>query len=463
MTEASFAIEVENVSKSYRLWNTRRDRLISPIRRLVPPQFSEKWSLNYHEFSALKNISFSICKGESWGFIGVNGSGKSTLLKMISGNLRPSAGRILVDGRTVILDYTSGLHGDLSGKENIYLKATLLGLTRKQIKERYQAIIAFAELGDFINQPVRTYSSGMISRLGFSIVAHVDADIIITDEALAVGDRFFAQKCMRFIGDFLKKGTFLFVSHSMSDVLSFCQQAIWLEKGTIKLIGPASAVTQAYLEKAHSEENSPQQNRAISEGEPVRADVILGPSPLSAPSPSLPSLSLEARNGEEPLVLLRPSFKIDGKENGGAEIVATRLTDEQQKSCNQIIGGELLTLTIDALAQQDLYSPILGFQFLDRLGQILFTDDSYLTAKKEPFLVKRANLFSVKFTFQLPLLSAGDYVIRTFAALANPVEILHVVNNALVIHSVTLGPRHGLVGVPLHSIQFKYKEAVERV
>ena len=182
MTET--AIRVENISKKFKLKKGR-------------------------EFYALNNISFEIKKGESMGFVGVNGSGKSTLLKIISGNLRPSSGFVEVNGKVVILDYSSGFHGELTGRENIFIKASILGLTKKQINECYDSIVEFAEIGDFINQPVKIYSSGMTSRLGFAIIAHVNADIIITDEALAVGDIFFVQKCMRFIREFLKKGNFL--------------------------------------------------------------------------------------------------------------------------------------------------------------------------------------------------------------------------------------------------------------
>ena len=149
----------------------------------------------YHDFPALHDISFEIRKGESWGIIGVNGSGKSTLLRVISGNLMPSSGRVEVDGKVAILDYSSGLNGYLTGRDNIFLKGGIFGvITRGNQRQALDSIIAFADIGEFIDQPVKTYSSGMAAGLGFAIIANVEADIIITDEALAVGDAFFVQK-----------------------------------------------------------------------------------------------------------------------------------------------------------------------------------------------------------------------------------------------------------------------------
>src|SRR5713101_5422824 len=199
-------VQVKDVSKSYGMWSSPRARLAHPIlnavRRVFPvsriglKNLEQRTRHMYREFHALQDISFEIMKGESWGFIGVNGSGKSTLLKIISGNLRPTKGSVEVEGKVAILDYGSGINGEFTGRENVYLKASILGLTRKQVDERFDSIAAFADIGEFMDQPVKTYSSGMGARLGFAIMAHVDADIMITDEALAVGDAFFVQKCM---------------------------------------------------------------------------------------------------------------------------------------------------------------------------------------------------------------------------------------------------------------------------
>ena len=200
----ALAVRVDGVSKSYGLWSSPSARIqfpfINTMRRVTPAWLGMDSILEartrqmYREFKALENVSLEIAKGESWGIIGVNGSGKSTLLKMIAGNLRPTTGRVEVDGKVAILDYSSGLHGGFTGRENVYLKASMHGMSRREIDEKFESIVSFADIGDFMDQPVRSYSSGMVARLGFAIIAHVDADIIITDEALAVGDAFFVQK-----------------------------------------------------------------------------------------------------------------------------------------------------------------------------------------------------------------------------------------------------------------------------
>lgn len=451
-TQPDFAVRVQNISKIYHLWNSSKDRLLFPIKRLLSalaPSLCNADQHAYSEFYALKNINLDIRKGESWGFVGVNGSGKSTLLKIISGNIRPSAGRAEVDGKVVILDYGSGFNGEFTGRDNIYIKAALLGLTKKQISERFNSIVEFAELGDFIDQPVKTYSSGMVSRLGFAIITHVDADIIITDEALAVGDVFFVQKCMRFIRQFLKKGTFLFVSHSTNDVLSLCQNAVWLEHGEVKSIGAAPKVIQAYLDKTHLDNVK----EAVTETKSVEIDfeqLTINSAPKSYRDARL---DFTIKNN-----LTIPSFETDGSHDiGGAKILKVTMFDEQGQSFRQIIGGELVTLNIDVLAEKYLSSPVVSFQVLDRLGQILFTQHSYLSTLKNSFTVDAGITFTSCFKFQMPLLPPGDYVIRAAVALIDEnhhVSTLHTANNAMAIHSVTSGARHGLVGVPMLSIKF---------
>lgn len=468
MTQNEYAVRVKEVSKVYRLWHTKQHRLTFPFKRLLAAivpvarfKAACQPSQYYRDFSALNEITFDVRKGESWGFIGVNGSGKSTLLKIISGNLRPTAGRVEVDGKVVILDYGSGFNGEFTGKENIFIKAALLGLTRKKIKERYQSIVDFAEIGEFINQPVKTYSSGMVSRLGFAIMAHVDADIIITDEALAVGDVFFVQKCMKFIKEFLKRGTFLFVSHSTSDVMTLCQNAVWLDHGAVKAVGPAAKVVKAYLDKRYhirgAIEELMTEDEQVDSGVEEVGEIVLG-KPVSLENKS-ERLALAPVHRHSAISV--PSFDLDSaNDTGSAEIKEIRLLDESGNSLSQMIGGEMVTLTIEAIAKQQLGSPIFVFQVLDRLGQILFTDNSYLSMIDNKCVVKQGEMFSINFRFSLPLLPPGDYVLHAAVAELSPsggISIMHTVNNALAFRSVTTGARHGLVGIPMHSISLKCK------
>src|SRR5262249_6313517 len=197
---------------------------------------------------ALQAITFDIRKGESVGIIGRNGAGKSTLLQVMCGTLRPSTGSIEVKGRiAAMLELGAGFNPEFTGRENVHMAAAVLGLSADLIRKRYPSIVAFAGIGDFIDQPVKYYSSGMYARLAFAVAAHVDADILIADEILSVGDAAFQRKCMRFIENFRARGTLLLVSHSAATVAAICDRAVWLDAGSVRAIGPAKEVCADYL------------------------------------------------------------------------------------------------------------------------------------------------------------------------------------------------------------------------
>lgn len=199
-------------------------------------------------FEVFSDVSFQIVKGETVGFIGRNGAGKSTLLGLIAGVLRQSTGKITVDGRiSPLLELGGGFHSDLTGRENILLNGVLLGLTRAEIKERLNDVIEFSELGNFIDQPIKTYSSGMLSRLGFSVIAHLDPEILLIDEVLAVGDYNFQEKCKVKMDEFRSRGvTMVLVSHSSSDIKRLCSRVVWLEDKRVKMIGTPEEVFKYY-------------------------------------------------------------------------------------------------------------------------------------------------------------------------------------------------------------------------
>jgi len=232
------AIEVHNLSKIYRLYDRPLDRLLELVLRRP----------RHRAFWALKDVSFEAMIGETLGIIGDNGAGKSTLLKILAGTLSPTKGEIVRHGRVAaLLELGAGFHPELTGRQNIYLNASLLGLTEKEIRAREEEIIAFAELEDFIDQPIKTYSSGMQVRLAFAIAVQVDPDILIVDEALSVGDQHFQKKSIDRIIKFRKQGkTILFCSHSMYHVTHLCQRAIWLDHGRIRMMGETKKVVQAY-------------------------------------------------------------------------------------------------------------------------------------------------------------------------------------------------------------------------
>jgi len=248
MSYKETVINVENVSKCYHIYNSPSLRLKQFILPPIKKVFGRGSNPYYREFWSVKDVSFKINKGETIGIIGNNGAGKSTILQMICGTLNPSGGRIKVKGRiAALLELGSGFNMDFSGRENVYLNAAVLGLTKNEIDQKYSEIVEFSGIGEFIDQPVKTYSSGMIARLAFSVAIQVEPDILIVDEALSVGDMAFQEKSFTKMKEIRDKGTsILFVSHSLSAVRNFCETAIWLEKGVIRMMGERLDVCDAY-------------------------------------------------------------------------------------------------------------------------------------------------------------------------------------------------------------------------
>ena len=233
-------IDVQNVSKVYKIYNKPGDRLMDALFPFTKSR--------YHEFAALNGISFKAEKGDAIGFLGKNGSGKSTLLKIITGVLSPSGGSVSVNGRIAsILELGAGFNQEYTGIENIYLNGTIMGFTRAEMDKKLQSIIDFADIGDFINQPVKIYSSGMFARLAFAVSINVEPDILIIDEVLAVGDARFQTKCINKLKQLKDMGTtILFVSHASEQVKRFCNRAIWINEGKIEAEGLSSEIVDIY-------------------------------------------------------------------------------------------------------------------------------------------------------------------------------------------------------------------------
>jgi lipopolysaccharide transport system ATP-binding protein len=235
------AVEVRNLSKNYSLSRSQLGRL----RHLFAPGKN----ISHDGVWALRDVSFSVARGEAFGIIGANGSGKSTLLQIVAGILRPTSGSAEVNGRlSVLLELGSGFSPEFTGRDNVYLNGSLLGLSREEIGARFDDIERFAGIGSFIEQPIKTYSTGMVLRLAFAVAAHVDPEVLVVDEALAVGDISFRQRCMRKIHDLRAHGvTILFVSHETSDVKALCDRCLWLRNGVVEALGGADTVVGQYL------------------------------------------------------------------------------------------------------------------------------------------------------------------------------------------------------------------------
>ncbi len=235
----------DNVSKAYPMYHQHLRGGIKNFMLNLPKAIS---SIKNSRFEALKNISFEVYKKETFGIIGRNGVGKSTTLSLIAGVLRPSKGKIIVKGRiSPLLELGAGFHWELSGRDNIVLNGVLMGLTRTEVLRKIDEIIEFSELLEFIDQPVRTYSSGMVARLGFSVVAHLDPEIMLIDEVLAVGDIGFQEKCIDTMKRFKKSGvTMVFVSHSVPDIVRICDRVMWIDDHGIKMLGNTNDVADSY-------------------------------------------------------------------------------------------------------------------------------------------------------------------------------------------------------------------------
>ena len=239
-----YVIEVENATVRFNMASEKIDNLKEYFVKLV------KRELMFQEFLALKDVSFSVKRGEAWGLVGTNGSGKSTLLKLICGILKPYKGSVTVRGTIApLIELGAGFDGELTATENIYLNGAVLGYSKEFMDAHFQEIVDFAELWDFMNMPIKNYSSGMAARLGFSIATIVRPDILIVDEVLAVGDAAFQEKCQKRMQEMLAGGTtLLFVSHTMQTVRELCDHALWINKGVVQMQGKVEPVCNAYME-----------------------------------------------------------------------------------------------------------------------------------------------------------------------------------------------------------------------
>ena len=243
MEEKKVIIDVDHVTVRFNLATQKIDNLKEYFVKLVKRQ------LMFQEFLALKDVSFQVRQGESWGLIGTNGSGKSTMLKAISGIMKPYKGSITVDGTVApLIELGAGFDNDMTARENIFLNGCILGHTEKFMADHFDEIVEFAEIGQFLDSPIKNYSSGMRARLGFAIATMVKPDILIVDEVLAVGDYKFRQKCENRMQEMLKNGTtLLFVSHNIEEVRRLCTHAIWIDKGVARMQGEVKEVCDAYM------------------------------------------------------------------------------------------------------------------------------------------------------------------------------------------------------------------------
>jgi ABC-type polysaccharide/polyol phosphate transport system ATPase subunit len=348
-------------------------------------------------FSALSDVSLKIKKGDAVGIIGLNGSGKSTLLQIIAGTLQPSSGEIYSNGKIgALLELGSGFNPEFTGRENIYLNAKILGLSKNEVDKKYDQITSFSGIGDFVNQPVRTYSSGMVVRLAFSVIAHTDPDILIIDEALAVGDARFQSKCFSFLETFKEKGkTLLFVSHDINSIARLCSSAVLLHKGMIEANGIPKNVINEYSKiisrdktEPHELEFSKEKDESISK------------------KPSNEVLRSELLNSEEGNKPALEEFNYGGNK---AEIIEFSILNKEGFESNVIQSSEIFEITFTVLGKTLVSKPIYALTIRDTKGQQIYGQNT-LFSKLPTNDLKEGE--KIKITFQLSAnLGDGKYLI----------------------------------------------------
>jgi len=372
------AVEFQGVSKSYSIYDSPGDRL------------KELLSLNrlkcHKDFWALHDVSFEARRGETFCLIGENGSGKSTLLQMVAGILQPTRGSLAVNGRvSALLELGAGFNPEFTGHDNVYLNGSILGLSTRQIDQRFKDIEEFAEIGEFIHQPVKTYSSGMVVRLAFAVAISVDPEILLVDEALAVGDLYFRQRCMRKVHELRARGiTILFVSHAVADVKAIGDRALWLEHGRIREIGETDRVVAKYLAAMVEKDSA----YLMLKGSPER----LRTDPrVHAPEVVEHIPNIDHRYGD-----------------GRAEVLGIAVLDAQGHPVHLLEPSQRITVRISVRAHGGIAQPIVGFMMRNHLG-IDFSGTNTAREGHDLPAMMPEDVYTVDFHLQMPELYPASF------------------------------------------------------
>lgn len=383
---SNFAISVKNVKKVYKLYD-------KPSLRLKEA-FSIKKKKYHKEFSALKDITFDVEKGEMLGIIGKNGAGKSTLLKIITGVLTPTSGNVSIEGKvSALLELGAGFNPEYTGIENIYLNGSMMGFTREEIDQKVESIVEFADIGDFIYQPVKSYSSGMFARLAFAVSINVEPDILIVDEALSVGDVFFQAKCYKKLNDLKNSGkTILFVTHDMGSVIKYCNRAILINDGVIAAEGNPSEIVDIYkkvlvgqydIDEIGKDESNGEVNAVISEK------------------------SVDGSHSWKDYMLINPNSQIYGDKR--AEIVDFGIFDENNQINNTISKMRDFSIKMKIKFNETIENPIFAFSIKDTKGTEI-TGTNTIIEKVDTGIVKKGQTVVIEFK-QKMIIQGGQYLL----------------------------------------------------
>ncbi|EHV1590615.1 ABC transporter ATP-binding protein [Salmonella enterica] len=392
------SIKVRNVGKAYKYYSSKWNRVIEKLLPGDKPQHSKKW--------VLKDISFTIKPGESVGIVGVNGAGKSTLLKLLTGTTQPTKGSIEIRGRVAaLLELGMGFHPDFTGTQNVYMSGLMMGLSREDIERLLPEIEAFADIGDYINEPARIYSSGMLMRLAFAVATAARPDILIVDEALSVGDSRFQAKCYARIADFKKRGTtLLLVSHSAGDIVKHCERALFLKDGDICMDGAARDVTNRYLDELFGKPGKATSNRTKNKGWINNSAIKMSPEEISDVYHTRPGY--------------RPEEYRWGQ--GGAKIIDYLIQSNGEDFPPSLIGNQQVDFIMKVIFEHDFDCVVPGLLIKTLDGLFLYGTNSFLASEgRENISVSRGDIRVFKFSIPVDL-NSSDYLLSFGISEGNP-------------------------------------------
>lgn len=435
MSSEEYAISVESLSKCYEVYPTPKDRL----KQFFIPRIQEMLGLPraqyFNEFWALQDISFNVKKGETVGIIGRNGSGKSTLLQIICGTLNPTSGSVRTQGRiAALLELGSGFNPEFTGRENVYLNGAVLGLSKEEIDERFEDIVNFSEIGEFLDQPIKTYSSGMVVRLAFAVQAHVQPEVLIVDEALAVGDIFFQQKCTRFMRDNLAECTKFLVTHDMQAIYNFCSRVILLDGGRITYIGDVKEGIEAYMRSNH--------NQIFSESTDVS----------SSTKTSLINISHHESAADMCMIDPQTMGGRRGVEFQGYLVSVNNQRFQQNQA--SVFPGDKIDVAMSVTSAEELSEIIIGYLIVDRNGMYVCGDNTL--SLDFDFSVSPKNKGSVLISFKWPAIANGTYTL-TLGIGRGKDPLNHIIecwaHSVFAFESISHAPVHGLFTNQIHTAQ----------
>lgn len=423
-------IEARGLCKSYREHHSTAARLIDFANYFLTGHRSSRLFKTNH---ILKDIDLTVRKGRSIGIIGQNGSGKSTLLKLVASIICPTDGKLQVNGRIAsIIELGAGFNPEDSGLQNINNYLTMYDIPSAAFPTKIEQIIDFSGLGNKVSAPIKTYSSGMVVRLAFAIIAHLDAEILLVDEALAVGDAVFSQKCMRYIKEFKERGTILFVSHDLNALQSLCDEVIWLHDGAIRCRGQARPVCEAYLEFTLSADYP----------DLVRNHPVALPEQISATelSPDAPISKTE--------ISLEPDLS-RGFGGNQVDVVDVSLRASSGEMRGLVNGGETVELLIRVQAHAAVSAPIIGFLVKNNRGVEIFGENTLHDLQTAPFYFEPGAQYVAVFRFTFPVLPSGDYTVSVAVADGDFFQHQQLVwrHDVLVLRAAAERFRYGLIGL----------------